>query len=184
MFGSLVALSLLQAAAQVTPQNLQGPTAREWQVAGTEEGCVAHTAYSGGTVVTMFALAGQEGIGFLLQNRQWTDLEDGAAYPLEIRFENGSLWEIPAVARLEIDQDGPGLFFAVRPGSGESGRDFMSEFAGGRGMHIGHNGIALESLQLSGTHGATVAIAQCLSRLLGGNPAGDGGKSGEAPVRI
>ena len=177
MFGSLVALSLLQAAAQATPQIAQG-----WQVAGNDSGCVAHSAYRGGTVLTLFALPGHDGIGFLLQNRQWTDLEDGAAYPLQIRFENGSQWDIGAVARLEIDQDGPGLFFAVQPGSGESGRDFMTEFAAGRGMRIAHNGVALETLQLSGSHGATVAIAQCLSRLLGGNPLTD--PKGEPPVRI
>ena len=166
MFGTAIALSLLQAAGAAVPAKPQDEG--NWQLANSSEHCAVHTSAQGGTLVSVFALADREGIGFLLQNRQWTGLKDGEVYPLSIRFDAGSRWPIPALARTDIDEDGPGLFFAIRPGSERGGQDFMSEFASAAGMRVEAHGGPASNVALTGSHGATVALAQCLGRLWGG----------------
>ncbi|HEX8527698.1 hypothetical protein [Allosphingosinicella sp.] len=174
MFGTVIALSLLQAAAaapaSAAPENLQG-----WTLANSANGCLVHTSERVGTVLSVFALPGQEGIGFILQNRKWGSLRDGTVYPLTIRFDEGADWPVPAMARTEIDEDGPGLFFAIRPGSEEDGRDFIADFADARGMQIANDGAVVDTLRLTNSRAATAALAQCLSRLWSGeaNPFGN-----------
>lgn len=167
MLSGLVALSLLQASAAVPAQAPHG-----WTVASSDEGCLVHTTERAGTVLSVFALPEQDGIGFLLQNRKWAQLEDGQVYPLSIQFDGGSAWPVPAIARTSIDADGPGLFFAIRPGSEAGGRDFIAEFAAARGMRVANDGEAVGDLRLSDSRGATVALAQCLRTMIegGGNP--------------
>jgi hypothetical protein len=166
MLSSLIALSLIQASAAAPVQAPQG-----WTVASSEEGCLVHTNQRAGTVLSVFALPEQDGIGFLIQNQKWGELEDGQVYPLSIQFDDGSAWPVPAIARTSIDEDGPGLFFAIRPGSEQGGRDFISEFAAARGMRVANDGTAVGDLRLSDSRGATVALAQCLRTMIeGGNP--------------
>jgi hypothetical protein len=168
MFGTLVALSLIQAAAAqpAVPQPPQG-----WTILDNDRGCAVNSAHSGGTRLSVFALPDREGIGFLIQNADWTTLDDGEMYPLTIRFDDGSDWRIPALARLRIDRHGPGLFFAIRPGSAEDGRDFMVQFASANGMQVTNNGAQVERLRLTNSRAATQALAQCIGRLWSGEPA-------------
>ncbi len=162
MLSSVVALSLLQAPAAAAPA--EAPAG--WTLASSEQGCIVHTNRRPGTVLSVFALPEQDGIGFLLQNVKWTALEDGEVYPLSIRFDDGSEWPIPALARSEIDADGPGLFFAIRPGSEEGGRDFIDEFAAARGMRVANRGVAVDDLRLSNARGTALALAQCLRTMI------------------
>lgn len=167
MLSISIALGLAQAAA-ATP--VQAPPG--WTVAASPEGCLVHTTERAGIVLSVFALPEQDGIGFLLQNRKWTELEDGAVYALSIRFDRGAAWPVPALARTGIDADGPGLFFAIRPGSEQGGRDFIGEFAEARAMEIGADGGPSEQLRLADSRGATLALAQCLRTMIedGANP--------------
>ena len=173
MLSSVIALSLLQASASAAPAQTQAP--QGWNLASSEDGCIVHTTERAGTMLSVFALPEQDGIGFLLQNPKWTDLRDGEVYPLSIRFDGGTDWPIPALARTEIDADGPGLFFAIRPGSERGGRDFISEFAGAQGMRIANADVAVGDLRLPNARGATLALANCLRGVFEGrtNPFGD-----------
>lgn len=173
MLSSVIALSLLQASAAAAPALPQAP--QGWNLASSGDGCIVHTTERAGTMLSVFALPDQDGIGFLLQNRKWTGLRDGRVYPLSIRFDAGGEWPIPALARTEIDEDGPGLFFAVRPGSEQSGRDFIAEFAAARGMNVANDGVGVGNLDLPHVRAATVALAQCLRGVFEGrtNPFGD-----------
>lgn len=175
MLSTMIALSLPAAAvAAPAPVPLQAP--QGWSLASSAEGCIVHTTERAGTVLSVFALPEQDGIGFLLQNQKWSGLEDGQVYPLSIRFDGGGEWPIPALARTEIDEDGPGLFFAIRPGSEQGGRDFISEFAAARGMRIANDGVGVGDLRLPDARGATVALANCLRGVFegrSGNPFGD-----------
>jgi len=175
MLSSLVALTLLQAAASAAPAASEPRAPQGWTLAASSEGCIVHTTERVGTVLSVFALPEQEGIGFLLQNRKWAQLEDGAVYPLRIRFDSGVEWPIPALARTEIDGDGPGLFFAIRPGAEEGGRDFIAEFAGARAMRVAAAETAFGDVRLPDARGATVALADCMRDVLEGraNPFGD-----------
>lgn len=176
MFGNLIAFAFMAAAAQTAdglPSAHPAPVVENvngWNVASSSQGCMVHAAYRGGTVLSVFALPDQSGIGFLLQNHGWTALEDGDVYPLRIRFAEGGDWTIPAVARLQIDRDGPGLFFSIPPGVLENGRDFVAEFADSSGMIVETRGATLERLALSGSHAATAALARCMSDMVGGGP--------------
>jgi hypothetical protein len=164
---SLIALSLLQAAVPAAAA-APAPPPRGWTVANSAEGCLVHTSERVGIVLSVFALPDQEGIGFLLQNRKWEALEDGKVYPLSLRFDDGSAWPVPALARTRIDEDGPGLFFVI-PSAGENGgRDFLSDFADARGMRIANSGVAVGSLALSDSRGAAFALARCLRTMIDG----------------
>ena len=180
MLSSLIALSLLQATAGAAPA--PAPAAVEapqgWNLASSSDGCIVHTTERAGIVLSVFALPEQDGIGFLLQNRKWGELEDGQVYPISIRFDDGSEWPIPALARTQIDEDGPGLFFAIRPGREQGGRDFISEFAGARGMHVATDGVGVGDLNLPNARGATVALANCLRGMFEGRSNPFGGSEG------
>jgi len=169
MLSAVVTLSLLQAVAGAPPPRAESLPG--WNVAASSEGCLVHTTERAGTVLSVFALPEQDGIGFLVQNRKWTELEDGQLYPLSIRFDDGSAWPVPAIARTAIDEDGPGLFFAIRPGA-VGPRNFIEEFAGARGMRIANDGAEVENLRLTNSRGATLALAQCLRTMIdgGANP--------------
>jgi hypothetical protein len=165
MLSTLIAVSLLQASAAAPAVRADSPPG--WNVSQSADGCLVHTTERAGTVLSVFALPEQEGIGFLLQNREWTELQDGELYPLTIRFDDGSEWPVPAIARVAIDEDGPGLFFAIRPGA-EGPRDFIDEFAGARGMRIANDGGEVDNLRLTNSRGATVALARCLRTMIDG----------------
>lgn len=170
MLSSVIALSLLQASVATPVQAPQG-----WNLASSADGCIVHTTERAGTILSVFALPEQDGIGFLLQNGKWGELRDGQVYALSIRFDDGSEWPIPALARTEIDEDGPGLFFAIRPGHEAGGRDFIADFAGARAMRIASDGTDVGSVRLPDARGATVALANCLRGVFEGrsNPFGD-----------
>ncbi|HEX8654145.1 MAG TPA: hypothetical protein VF693_02840 [Allosphingosinicella sp.] len=175
MLSTVIALSLVQAAAAPAPAPAAAQAPNGWNLAASAEGCIVHTTERAGTILSVFALPGQDGIGFLLQNRKWSELRDGEIYPLSIRFDGGSEWPIPALARTEIDGDGPGLFFAIQPAGEEGGRDFMSDFAGARGMRIANDGVGVGDVRLPEARAATLALANCLRGVFEGrgNPFGD-----------
>jgi hypothetical protein len=163
MLSALVALSLLQASAAAPAQAPQG-----WTLAAGEGGCLVHTEQRAGTLLSVMALPEQDGIGFLLQNPKWTGLKDGQVYSLSIRFDDGSEWPVPALARTEIDSNGPGLFFAIQPGAAAGGRDFLGDFSRARGMRIANDGVAYGDLRLTDSRAATLALAQCLRTMIEG----------------
>jgi hypothetical protein len=172
------------AAAAAQPTQPAATPVQDWRVEGSQAGCIAYAAYRDGTVLSIFGLPGDAGIGFLLQNRAWTGLRDGAVYPLSIRFGDGREWPVPAIARREIDKDGPGLFFAMSPADEEAGLRFIAEFADANGMQVSAPGVRVERLGLQGSRNATVGLARCLSRLINGtNPFDDGDPAAQA-VRL
>src|SRR3712207_3079471 len=145
MLATVIALALAQTAATTTAAVDNAPG---WNIASSDQGCAVHSSHRGGTMLSMFVLPGQQGIGFLLQNRAWTSLENSAVYPINISFRNGEEWPVRAIARTDIDESGPGLFFVVTPGRQSRGNDFMSQFAAAGGMDITHNGAAIDRLSL------------------------------------
>jgi len=155
----------------VTAQSTSQPTSQpashsvRWTLASGSEGCLVHSASPKGTVLSILANPGQEGLGFLIQNRQWTSLQDGQRYALELEFDDMGEWEIQAVARQNLDEDGPGLLFAI-PAGREDGAKFMKEFAAAGGIHVGRDGRVLDSLSLAGAQGAMSQLAQCLGQQL------------------
>lgn len=180
MLSSLIALSLLQASAGAVPapERVAAEAPTGWNLASSEDGCIVHTTERAGIVLSVFALPEQDGIGFLLQNRKWSELSDGQVYPLGIRFDDGREWPVPALARTEIDEDGPGLFFAIRPGTEAGGGDFLGEFAGARGMRVTNEGVGVGNLRLPDARAATLALANCLRGVFEGRTNPFGGSEG------
>src|SRR3712207_2676290 len=82
-----------------------------WKVSGSESGCIAYTTLPQGTVVSVMAGAGQESLLFLVQNPGWASLRDGSRYDLAVDLEGGGNFKFDAVAKTELDSDGPGLIF-------------------------------------------------------------------------
>ena len=157
-FAALAAIPAVAAAA---------PPAGEWTVSGSAEGCIAHTTLPQGTVVSVLAGPGQQSLLFLIQNREWSQLQDGTKHKVAVQLDGRSPWQFDAVAKTELDSDGPGLLFSVTPGEAE-GAKFISELAGAAGMNVGQNGTQIEGARLSGGGSAMARLAQCMSRMWGG----------------
>jgi hypothetical protein len=155
MLKSLLALGLLGA----TPAG----AAAQWALADGSEGCMVHSSTTSGTVLSITATPGEDALLFVIQNRQFATLEDGQQYAIDVEFDDLGEWQIEALAQAELDRDGPGVIFAVRPGRTD-GKNFISEFAGASGMRIGREGARLDTVSLAGGNGAMSSLARCLGQ--------------------
>lgn len=158
--------SLLLAAPSAAAISQTAPTtpAGQWRLASSTEGCMVHAASGHGTVLSIAASPDQEALLFIVQNPRLASLETGGQYPVEVEFDDMGAWEIDAVAQRDLDRDGPGVIFAVRPGK-EDGANFIKEFAGASGMHIGRDGVKLDSVPLDGSRPAMAQMAQCMGQM-------------------
>jgi len=166
MLKPLLAFAALAAPFAAAPA--QAPSTR-WTVAGGEQGCAVHTSSAQGTVVSILAGPGQDGLLFLLQNPSWSSLKDGGQYDIAVEFDQEGPWQLKAVAKTEIDQDGPGLMFAV-PAARQQGADFITEFVKAAGMKINGEGRTLGTLPLGSGRSAMTALAQCIGKVFARQP--------------
>lgn len=144
-----------------------------WTLANGTEGCMVHAASGRGTVLSITAMPGEDSLLFVIQNHALAGLEDGQPYPIAVEFDDLGEWEIEALAQANLDSDGPGLIFAVRPGRPD-GANFLKEFAAASGMHVGRAGTKLDSVSLTGGNTAMSALGQCLGQKYSGAPAHQG----------
>ncbi|HEX8241049.1 MAG TPA: hypothetical protein VF574_15045 [Allosphingosinicella sp.] len=132
-----------------------------WALAAMPNGCMVQAVSPHGTMLSIWAFAGEEKLGFLLQNRRW-QVEDGKKTPLQVEFQDARAWPVEATARANIDSDGPGLYFTVEPGAADRG-DFLGAFTSARGMSIRRNGASVDTLPLADSRGAIASLAKCLA---------------------
>lgn len=165
-------LAVLASAALPAAAMSQAPS-DAWTVNGSEEGCIAHASLPQGTVVSLLAGNGQESLVFLIQNKSWSSLRDGAAHKLAVQLDGRSQFQFDAVARTDLDSDGPGLLFSVPPGE-QQGARFLAEFASASGMNVGAEGRPLAQLRLTGGTTAMAALAKCMAGMWGGEGASVG----------
>ena len=149
----------LLAAAPLAAASGQAEPEGKWALAAMPNGCMVQAVSPHGTMLSVWGFAGEETLGFLLQNRGWK-VEDGAKTPLEVEFAGASAWPVEATARAHIDRDGPGLFFTVEPGGSDT---FLDAFASARGMSIRRAGADIDTLPLDGSRGAMSSLARCLA---------------------
>ena len=133
-----------------------------WAVGAMPNGCMVQATSPQGTMLSVWGIAGDDKLGFLLQNREWQTLRDGGSYELKLEFLGVSSLPVQATARREIDSDGPGFFFNLEPG-GTSGRGFLDAFSTAQGMRISEHGKSFDTLPLAGSEGAMAALARCLA---------------------
>jgi hypothetical protein len=155
MIGLLVAAS--PAAALGQSDDMGG-----WALAQMPNGCMVQATSPQGTMLSIWGFAGEAKFAFLLQNRGWDSLRDGANYALKLDTDAQS-WPVQAIARQHIDSDGPGLLFTIQPG-GSPNSGFINAFASSKGMRISQNGRSFDTLPLEGSRGAMAALAKCLAQ--------------------
>ena len=161
-------LACLTLAALPAAALAQTPAPGEWTVSASGSGCIAYSSFPQGTVVSVLAGKGQDELIFMIQNKGWGSLEDGAKVPLALQFDGQSRWQFDAVAKTELDSDGPGLLFTVSPASDDK---FLAAFAGAAGMDVGQNGRSVAQLRLGGGGSAMSQLARCMARMWdGGSP--------------
>lgn len=134
----------------------------DWAVGTMPSGCMMQAVSPQGTMLSVWGTAGDDKLGFLLQNKGWSALRDGARYKLKLDFLGVSSVPVEATARREIDSDGPGFYFQLQPG-GSSGKAFMDAFSSAQGMRISQEGKDFDTLSLAGSQGAMASLARCLS---------------------
>jgi len=179
MFRPLIAVLVL--AASPSASLAQKTTIGEWALEKAPQGCMIYSTSAQGSVLSVSALAGTDSLSFLVQNKSWSSLPAGK-HDLQVAFDSGRQWPVQAMARHDIDSDGPGLLFAVKParsGSGET--DFVDQFAAAKGMQITSNGQRIDSLALPDAQAAIGALAQCIGDLWRSN--GAAAASDESPAR-
>jgi hypothetical protein len=152
-------MAALLAAAPAAAAQAQIGEAGGWALAPMQGGCMVQAVSPQGTMLSIWGLAGDEKLGFLLQNRGW-HFKDGEKTPLSVEFAGTRAWPVEAVARAEIDADGPGLYFTVEPGGGNG---FLTAFTSARGMSITKDGRSVDTLPLAGSRTAIAGLARCLA---------------------
>jgi hypothetical protein len=152
--------ALLLAAPAGAALGQTGPSGN-WDLAQMSNGCMVQAVSPKGTMLSIWGFAGEDKLGFLLQNRGWESLRDGASYNLSIDFDGAAL-PVKATARSEIDDDGPGLYFTLQPGA-TSGKGFLEGFSTAKGMRISQEGRSFDTLSLTGSSGAMSSLARCLA---------------------
>jgi hypothetical protein len=163
MFKPLLALLALSTGTGIA--HAQTSTTGRWILEVAPTGCVVHTASPSGTVVSIWGIAGDNDLSFLVQNKGWSSLSDGENYDIEVSFDNQRAFPMQATARLNLDSDGPGLTFGVSPDHRAGGASFVDQFADARGMHITRAGQRIETVSLADTRVAMQGLAQCLSQV-------------------
>ena len=134
----------------------------DWAVGAMPNGCMLQAVSPQGTMLSVWGTAGDDKLGFLLQNKGWSALRDGASYQLKLDFLGVSSLPVMATARREIDAHGPGFYFQLQPGA-TSGKAFMDAFSSAQGMRISREGRSVDTLSLAGSQGAMASLAHCLS---------------------
>jgi hypothetical protein len=140
----------------------QADSKGDWAVGAMPNGCMMQAVSPQGTMLSVWGTAGDDKLGFLLQNKGWNALRDGASYRLKLDFLGVSSLPVEATARREIDSDGPGFYFQLQPGE-RSGKAFMDAFSSAQGMRISQAGKNVDTLSLAGSEGAMSALARCLA---------------------
>jgi len=163
MFAFLLLSAAPVAAAQAPVTDAAAP-ARQWALTAGDDGCMAYAGTPAGTTVSISATQAQGALLFVVQNQQWQSLEDGQRYPLSVEFDEMGAWQIEAVAQRDIDTDGPGLIFVVRPAR-EDGARFMHEFSEASSLQVGHDGEMLDRVSLIGSQGAMAGMARCVGQM-------------------
>jgi hypothetical protein len=171
-------MAALLAAAPVAAASSQEEAQGKWALAAMPNGCMVQAVSPQGTMLSIWAFAGEEKLGFLLQNRGW-EVEDGQKTPLQVEFQGARAWPVEATARAHIDQDGPGLFFTVEPG-GAGANGFLAAFTSAQGMNIRRAGARVDSLPLAGSRTAMSGLAHCLADRWNGADAAPQGEAKEA----
>lgn len=154
-------MAALLAAAPLGAAPAQQPKTEGWALAAMQGGCMVQAVSPHGTMLSIWAFAGEEKLGFLLQNRDW-EVEDGKKTALQVEFPGTRAWPVEATARADIDSDGPGLYFTVEPGGAGRG-NFLTAFTSARGMSIRRDGADVDTLPLAGSRGAIADLAKCLA---------------------
>jgi hypothetical protein len=162
MFKSLLAITALATVSAAA--HAQTTNARPWKLEVAPTGCVVHAAAASGTVVSIWGMAGESSLRFLVQNKSWNSFSEGQNYDIQVSFDGRRAFPMKAVARQNIDSDGPGLTFTVNP-QPAGGTSFVEQFATSGGMNISRGGQAIEAIQLADTQVAMRGLAQCLSQV-------------------
>lgn len=160
-------IALLIASAPVAAATAQTPTTGAWELAQVPGGCMVHAASPQGTVLSIWAFAGQEKMGVLVQNKAWSSLEEGQDYQLKVSLGEKA-WPVEATGRTNIDADGPGLFFSVAPGKDSEQAGFFEALASAKGMNISGSGAADDTVPLARSREAMVSLARCLGDVWAG----------------
>jgi hypothetical protein len=154
-------MAALLAAAPLGAASAQQEKTEGWALAAMPHGCMVQAVSPQGTMLSIWAFAGEEKLGFLLQNRDW-EVEDGKKTALQVEFQGARAWPVEATARANIDSDGPGLYFTVQPGTADRG-DFLAAFTSAQGMKIRRDGASVDTLPLAGSRVAISSLAKCLA---------------------
>jgi hypothetical protein len=162
MFKSVLVLVATAASGAALAQTSTA-TAGNWTLEAAPNGCVVHAASPSGTVVSIWGLAGESSLSFLVQNQRWNSFADGQRYDIRVSFEKGRTFPMKAVARRNIDRDGPGLTFPISPAPA-GGASFLEQFAAADGMHITRND-EVETVRLVNTDVALRGLAKCLRQV-------------------
>ena len=153
-----VMAALLAAAPAASLAEEQAPEG--WALAAMANGCMVQAVSPQGTMLSIWAFAGEDKLGFLLQNPGW-EVKDGEKTPLEVDFAGPGAWPVEATARAHIDRDGPGLFFTVEPGGTGN---FLAAFTSAQGMSIRRDGARMDTVPLAGSRDAMSSLARCLAQ--------------------
>lgn len=151
------ALAAGPAAAQDTEQ---WGTARGWDVrvdSSMGDGCFVLAGFEDGTVFRLGFDRTDDSAYLMVGNDDWSSIEEGKDYALEIRMDRAAPWEAPATG---VRLDGsPFLFIPLDEA------DFVDEFMRKHTLAIDYDGTAVAHLSLEGSSAAIVEMVECQEKV-------------------
>lgn len=135
-----------------------------WTIEDDGTGCMMWSAYEQGFTLSVIGDK-DESLLFVVQNRNWSSIQDDAIYKLQIEFDNLGQWRnINAIADKDFDRDGPALAWVASPMGNKDGDNFVAEFAYAQNMVIRKDGRQLAKLDLTDTYKAIITVARCTDK--------------------
>ena len=106
-----------------------------WALATMPNGCMVQATSPQGTMLTIWGFAGADKLAFLLQNREWSSLQDGRSYALSLSFEDAKAYPVDLVAKLGVIDDeigGHPVAVVAEPGADPKNRTIRAYDRGDR----------------------------------------------------
>ncbi len=153
---------ILQPPTIVTGPNAKARETTNWGEAGgwvikvdhtLDNSCFAMRVYEDGTVLRIGFNAAESKNYFVIANSDWSSLQEGETYPINIQFDANDTWDAPATG---VKFGTLTVLYTIFSDS-----EFWAEFAISRAVKITRNGRLVGNYLLDGSYKAFEMVIEC-----------------------
>lgn len=161
MLSAFIGLLMLMMPTVAQAQATKYGEVGDWLIMQNETGCYMLGTYDEDMTFSVFLSTADEA-EFWIQSTFWKSLKEGEEQRITVQFDNDSPWEI--VAKVRVDQDGPGIAWFGNITPDAEGNTFFGEFMAGKFMTVKYREKLIARLELPNTYKASLELAKCASQ--------------------